>query len=256
MPPMTRGPLPPGVYWRRRVFVLALAGALVFVVAGWLDGSSDGSSSGDPVAEQAGAVASQTVTVPSRKERRAERRQPRATAGPTYDPGVLVRPEGTCEAADVLVTPEVGDAVAGRPVTIGLSLQTRESAACTWRLNPSRVTLTIRDGDREIWTSRDCPGAIPEQTVVVRRVVATVVETTWNARESDDRCPAATDWVRWGDYTIGAAALGGEPAEEPLDLASPQPEIVTESPEEEDDGDRRGGDDVRRKPAEQGEPTR
>src|SRR4051812_27807342 len=61
----TRGPLPPGVYWRRRLAVLSV-GLLVFLGVGRvLDHSSDGSS--DDKAEQAGAstLSSPTATVPA-----------------------------------------------------------------------------------------------------------------------------------------------------------------------------------------------
>src|SRR5688572_10030848 len=123
MPPLTRGPLPPGVYWRRRVFVLLLAGTLVFVIASVLGGGSDAKDDGVPAAQQAGGEveASQTITVRDRKKGRKGRRNG-PVQGPTYDPAVMVDPEGNCEPADIKITPRIETAVAGDPVTIGLSL--------------------------------------------------------------------------------------------------------------------------------------
>src|SRR5690349_18138280 len=59
----TRGPLPPGVYWRRRLAVLSIALVVFLGVGKVLDLGSDGSSDG--VAEKAGApaVTSPTATV-------------------------------------------------------------------------------------------------------------------------------------------------------------------------------------------------
>ncbi|HYG92909.1 MAG TPA: hypothetical protein VD859_04910 [Nocardioides sp.] len=250
MPTLTRGPLPPGVYWRRRAFALLLAGTLVFVIASWLGGGSDGSSTEAPVARQAaGEPASQTVTVGERdrgKKQKAGRVGRDRELGPSFDPSVLADPEGPCNASDIVVTPQVEDAVAGRDVTIGLSLQTLESEACTWRVTPGRVALKISDGEDEIWTSRHCPQALPEEEVVVRRVVATVVEMTWHGRESDEGCPGNTDWVMDGDYTIAAAALGGEPRATEFDLASPTPETIAPGRGEKDEKDRKSDGEKQR----------
>ena len=237
MPPLTRGPLPAGVYWRRRVFVLALAASLVFVIANLLGGGSDGDSEDAPVAQQAAGQVepSGTVTVSEQPKRGDKGRKNRAvrgpTQGPTYDPSVLVEPEGNCDPADVRVIPQVETTDAGDPVTVGLSLQTLESEACYWRVGPDKVTLKITDGGTEIWTSRECSDAVPDESVVVRRVVATVVEMTWDGRESDEECSKHREWVRWGDYTVAAAALGGEPSETTFELTKPAPETVTVTPD-------------------------
>jgi hypothetical protein len=242
MSSMTRGPLPPGVYWRRRVFVLLLAATVIFLVASLLRGGSDGESDDAPVAQQAGAQvdASETYTVTpkggkDRKPRRERRRdrQTGPTLGPSYDPNVLVEPEGPCEVTDVAITPRVEEAVRGRDVTIGLSLQSTGSPACTWRLSPSRAVVRISSGGEEVWTSRECPKAIPEQSVIVRDVVATVVELAWDTKESDEGCATrSAHWLPAGDYTVAAAAIGGEPGQVDFELVDPTPETVTPESEE------------------------
>jgi hypothetical protein len=231
----TRGPLPPGVYWRRRVFVGLLALGVVFVSVNLLRSGSDGSSD-DPVAEQAaGEVeASHTVTVqPS--EQRTQRRGKGGRApiqGPTFDPTVLADPEGTCAPADVVAVPTIDEAVAGRPVTIGLSLQTLQADACTWRIAPKRVVVKISGEYGDVWTSQQCRAVVPNREVVVRRALATVVELTWNARESDTGCPEATEWVLPGRYRVAAAALGGEPRVLDFRLERPTAATVTPSPQQ------------------------
>lgn len=226
-----RGPLPPAVYWRRRLFVLGLAGSLVFLVASLLTSGSDGKSLDTPVAQQAGAQveASDTVTPSSTPSTAAAGKKGRKTPTSTPTP-TLAAPEGTCDPADIVVTPAVDEpAVAGRDVTIALSLRTVESEACTWRVAPTSVTVKISRGGDEVWTSRHCRRAVPAQTVVVRRAVPTVIRLTWNARESEEGC-RATNWVRSGDYTISAAALGGEPVVADVALASPTPETIYVTP--------------------------
>lgn len=246
MPQLTRGPLPAGVYWRRRLFVLTLAGTLVFVIASLLSGGSDGRDDDVPVAQQAGQVQpSQTVTVSEQPRGRKEKRQRQQLPeqGPTYDPGVLVEPEGNCDPADVKVTPEVAGGELGRPVTIGLELQTLEAEACYFRVGSDKVTVRINDGSTEVWSSRECPAAVPDESVAVRRVVATVVQMTWDARESDTDCSKRREWLRRpGDFTIAAAALGGEPSETTFELTRPAPETVTVAPDPKQDRGGRKGD--------------
>lgn len=217
MPAMTRGPLPPGIYWRRRVFVGLLALSMVFLVVSWLGDWSDGSSDDEPAAAQAGAVEEATHTVtadpsPKAKQSKKNKKRPEPT---------LAAPSGRCAPADVVVTPIVKQAVAGRPVTIKLSLQTRTTEACNWRVGPNKVAVKISDGGGEIWSTRHCKG-IPGQAVVVRRTVATEVSFTWNARESDYGCPKATEWVLPGELSLVAAAYGGEPTHETFTLMTPQ----------------------------------
>jgi hypothetical protein len=234
MASMTRGPLPPGVYWRRRLFVLALAGAMVFIVAGLLQGGSDGSDDGAPVAQQAGAdydIPSVTVDAGERGGKHARRgARARATYGPSFDPNVLAEPSGTCDPADVTVTPRVEDGAADGDVTIGLSFRSTDAAACTWHLTGAKLLVRITDADEEIWTTRECPDAVPDKDVVVRDVVATVVEMSWNGRESDEHCRADTDWALPGDYSIAAAVLGGEPDQTDFELTRATPSTVTVTP--------------------------
>jgi hypothetical protein len=251
MPPLTRGPLPAGVYWRRRAFVLLLAVTLVFVIANVLGGGSDAKDDDLPAAQQAGGEveASQTITVDGKNGRKTkDRRKGKrgVVVGPTYDPAVLVDPDGNCEPADVRITPRVEAAVAGEPVTIGLSLQTVQADACYFRIGPDKVTLKITKGGREIWTSRECPDPVPSESVVVRRVVATVVQMTWTPYPQGRKgaeCPGTDDWLLPGGFTVTAAALGGEPGESDFVLAAPVAETTTITPDPK--GDRKGkrGDD-------------
>jgi hypothetical protein len=246
MPPLTRGPLPAGVYWRRRIFVLLLAATLVFVVASVLSGGSDGADDEAPAAQQAAGEVepSETITVKDRRNGRKGKRDS-AVVGPTYDPTVMVDPEGNCEPADIKITPRIETAVAGEPVTIGLTLQTVQAEACYFRIGADKVTLNITKRGREVWTSRECPDPVPAESVVVRRVVATVVEMTWTPYPQGRRgaeCPGTDEWLLPGDFTATAAALGGEPAESDFALLSPTPETVT-VPADPDKQDRKGDQD-------------
>lgn len=246
MTSLTRGPLPPRVYWRRRIFVLLLALTLVFVFASLLGVGSDGSSDDDGVARQAAAEPKRSAKEPSRSptaarttpgNRQGKKQRPTSgpTLGPTSEAPVLAEPTGPCVDGDILIAPSVGGAVAGSEVMVVLQLRTLMAEACTWRVSSSHVTLKIYSGSDDIWSSLECPSAVPVQDVVVRRTVTSTIGVVWDARRSDDSCSAPTDWALPGFYHVAAAALGGEPSDVQFELAAPAPEVIIEEPKADQD---------------------
>lgn len=233
--------LPPGVYWRRRAFVLGIAFALVFVIARLLTAGSDGSSSEQPAAEQAGGQVRGTGADEAGKGGKdgstaddAQAGQGATTPATVPTTPTLAVPDGECSAADVLVTPSVAPgAVAGRDVVISLSLQTRESEACTWQVGADSLVVKVAQGAEDVWTTRQCKQAIPAQSVVVRKAVPSTIQLTWaEARESTDGCTRRAGWAEPGDFTVAAAALGGEPAEADFVLNAPVAETIQVTPQD------------------------
>ena len=225
MPPLTRGPLPARVYWVRRLLVLGTAFALVFGIGRLLIGGSDASSGEDTAAQVAADTAPTTVlttiaTTPGGKHR---------TRTPDPTP-TLAAPEGECEDSDIAVTPKVTNAIGGRPVLIVLQLRTLESDACTWRVGRDALTVDITSGKDAIWSSRQCPKAIPVRDVVVRKAVTTNVGVLWSAKRSEaEDCSKFTDWAQLGWYHVTAAALGGEPSDLQFELKRPTAVTVTQT---------------------------
>src|SRR6478735_2058332 len=154
MPAMTRGPLPARVYWTRRLFVLGTALLLVFGIARLLGNGSDATDDGSarlasdntstsPAPSFDASTPSQSVK-PGKNNKRSKEPEPSPT---------LAAPTGTCSGADVAVTPKVENAVGGRPVNIVLQLRTMVSEACTWRVAPDSLAVSITSGDDDIWSS-------------------------------------------------------------------------------------------------------
>jgi hypothetical protein len=250
VPATTRGPLPPGVYWRRRLAVLSVA-LLVFLVVGKvLDHGSDGSS--DATAEQAGATArtSPTATVSvtdptggagqgkhgkghgKGKGHGRATTTPAPTPAPTPTPPatpVLPDPTGPCADDDVYITPSIAAPIGGSDITVMLNLQTRSSVACTWQLSPDTMRMNIVSGADQIWLSRQCPKAIPTQDVVVRLASVTQVPVVWNSRRSDSDCSDRTAWALPGFYHVRTAVLGGEPTDVQFELVAPTAPTVTQT---------------------------
>lgn len=240
-----RGPLPARVYWTRRLVLLGTVVLLVVGLTRLLGAGSDGADGADSAREAARPAAATTretpassdATGPAAAERtpgpgRARQRADAATRGKGREAGQRraappAVPQGRCEDSDVRVVPEVPQAVGGSPITVRLLLRTTEAEACWWHASPDSLTLRIRSGDDEIWTSRECPDALPQQSVVVRRAVDAVLSLQWSARRSDEECTDRTDWALPGWYHVEAAALAGEPADLQFQVTAPQPEVVT-----------------------------
>lgn len=251
MPALTRGPLPARVYWVRRIVVLVLALLLVLAVARLLGGGSDAQ---DPKADAAAAVSAPVSTAPtpgvtggtagtaptagsaSEPATGATTGRRRGTVGSlapvaptaTATP-MLAAPQGECADDDVSVTPQVPKAVGGRDVRIVLLLRTMTAEACTWHTDRKSVSVDITSGKDEIWSSRQCPRAIPVQDVVVRKAATSRLVVVWNAHRSDDTCSGRTHWAMPGFYHVTAAAVGAEPADVQFELTVPSPSTIVKT---------------------------
>jgi hypothetical protein len=246
-----RGPLPPKVYWRRRLVTLAVLVGIVMLV-GRMFGGDDTEAAADREAPAPAPSAPATPAprptssadptaeptaepTPDRAEQRRERRravQESRTAefsGPT---GPLAQPAGACEASEVVVTPDVEDtdAFAGVPLRVGLSANGDQ--ACTFAFGPDTVALRVTSGDDLIWESLTCDSALDEQSVVVRPAWLTYVEVDWSGRRAGEGCGETGDFAEPGYYWAEAAALGGEPQRSQFELETPPKPEPTEKPSE------------------------
>ena len=237
-----RGPLPARVYWARRIIVLGIPLLLVVVLARVLGGSSDGKDAGAGTATRAGATIDSSAAatagptagaVTGTKGEKGKKGKKRETVPP--EP-VLAEPTGPCTDSDIVATPALTSAPGGSDVPITINLRTAVMEACTWQVSPQTLTVTITSGDDYIWSTRECPAAIPVQDVVIRQVVDTPVVVTWSARRSDETCSDLTEWARLGFYHVDAAALGGEATDVQFELVAPTAPVITKTAEPQQDG--------------------
>lgn len=240
-----RGPLPPRVYWTRRLILVGVTLGLVVVLArlfgGGADGedataraasgeaasaaaddSSDGSgnSSGDDGSTEPEAEGGQDADEPAEGETEA--------AEPTSEPPA--QPDGECATDDVVITPRIENAVAGSPVDIVLSVTTRESAACYWTVSAQSVVVKVTSGSDDIWSSQHCPDAVVAADLVVRHDTPADTTVQWPAWRSGADC-TIEQWSMPGYYHVEAAPLAGEPTQAQFELVAPEPEVVERTAE-------------------------
>jgi hypothetical protein len=222
---MTRGPLPARVYWVRRLMVLGIASLLVVGFAKMLGGSGGGSSGPDratTVADTADPTLQPSTNGPGTSGSGKHRHQK------AHDPATPVAmPTGPCAASDVAITPSVPKPVAGRDITLVLDLSTLSSPACTWTMSSRTAAVKITSGSDLIWTSVQCPKAIPKQDLVLRQGDRTRVKLTWDAMRSEPGCPRLTQWAMPGTYHLHVSALAGRPQDVAFLLTTPSPAEIT-----------------------------
>ena len=256
-----RGPLPTRVYWTRRIIVLGIPLLLVVVLARVLGGSSDGKDASTPTATRAGASVTEPAAAPTAgptavvgKDRKGKKgkkkREPEVVVPP--EP-VLAEPSGPCTDSDIVATPALTTATGGADVPITVNLRTVVAEACTWQVSPQTLTLTITSGSDFIWSTRECPTAIPVQDVVVRQAVDTPVVVTWaDGKRSDETCSGRTEWAFPGFYHVLAASLGGEGTDVQFELVAPQPAVVTTTADPKPGKKNKKNDDTSHTPGEDG----
>lgn len=231
MPALTRGPLPPSVYWRRRLILMTVA-LVVLWGALHLLGGGGSTPKATPAADLTGAIASTspaasaggstTPSTGSSADPSAPAMSVTPTPTPTPSPTVRPTPTGACPPSDIGVTPSAPNASAGSKVAIVLTLRTFETPACTWHVSHKTMQVKVAStGGGEVWSTVECPSAVPTSDVVVYRDSPTPVTVTWSARRSDATCSAHTAWSKPGSYSVTGVALGGVPDQATFTLAAP-----------------------------------
>ncbi len=240
--------------------VLAVPILLVVVLARVLGGSSDGQDAAPDKATRAGATVEETAaptTGPTagdaaagtkkgsgakgKKGKKGKQGTKNGTQETTPPEPVLAEPTGPCADSDIVATPVITSAPGGADIAITINLRTTFAEACTWQASPSTMTVTITSGEDYIWSTRECPAAIPPQDVVIRQAVDAPVVVTWSAKRSDETCSNRTEFALPGFYHVEAAALGGEGTDIQFELVPPQPGVVTRTAEPEQGGTKKDG---------------
>ncbi len=219
---MSQRPLPPAVYWRRRLLILA-----VVIALGWLGlrllGGDDTADPSEP--EAAPQVVPAVVP----------------TDG-TYDAS-LPTTSKACDPQQVRITPTVpARQRAGAEVTIELVVSST-AEACTLEPDDADLIAVINANGGPVWDSTLCPTSLLTDPVPLASGWSTVVATTWSGRGSGAGCSDDEPFAPAGAYTIKLGTLGGEPGETTFSLASraepepepePEPSESAEAPESSD----------------------
>src|SRR5262245_45271723 len=111
-----RGPLPPRVYWVRRLALLAVVLLVGWLMLRWIDGGDSGAAPPDET--PAGATQSEQPTQTQHRHRDSPGGHDRSRTTQVQDVAEsFQRPHEECDLTQVTVVPSVSDpAYAGQPV--------------------------------------------------------------------------------------------------------------------------------------------
>jgi hypothetical protein len=183
---LTVGPLPPAVYWRRRLIVLGVLLVVVFfgIYACGGDSGRAGdrqagpTSSASPTGEPSGTA---TGSVPA-----IVLSEPPPPAPTTTAPAVP--PSGPCIDAEVSVTPvphnNKTQLARGESITIYLRIRNISGRTCSRDIGGDQQELRIAQGAQTLWSSDHCDGVKGSFVQSLRpgqQVEGTVL---WNGRGS------------------------------------------------------------------------
>lgn len=212
------GPLPPRVYWTRRV--LALIVLLVVISLLWwcvqkVTGNADDSAAAPPAKQSGDATsgaddrAASAPTTPTTSVPADEGQQPRKHKKKKRKAPPLA-PTGGCDVSEVAMTIEVSDVDQGKANPIKLELTGPAGTACTQAITSNTLVLRITSGDDVIWSSDDCPDQLLASEVVVRDDPAGVYTFKWNGRRSTGSCAGVGAAAKPGGYWVEAALIGAD----------------------------------------------
>lgn len=239
-----KGPLPARVYWFRRVMALSVLFVLVFGTTRIISGSGDASTG----AEQATTVAAPVKNAaPEGQQKDAKKSdepadqkpsaEPSPSATPTPTPTEKPKPvpTGPCANSDVVVRPDVSGPRTSVKMKINLTLRTRTAEACTFEVSPKTLVVKVDSGPRErpddIWSTAQCPKAVPTKSVTLYKEHDTTLDVVWSGRRSDASCSQRTSWAKRGWYHAKAATYGGEPTTKQFEMTRISPVTVTRTVE-------------------------
>ncbi|MBF6438243.1 DUF4232 domain-containing protein [Nocardia cyriacigeorgica] len=217
------GPLPPEIYWRRRVFAIGvLVVALVLVIWLVVAVSRGGDSPGDT---QAAATSSTETNKPAgqastKKEAAAESSTPSGSGTPSSGAPVAA---GQCSDQSLAVKVTVAQPTyrVGEQPVFGIVITNISADPCTRDTGSGlqQVSVHTLDGQRRLWASTDCyPDGEPDvRTLQPGEQAAFTV--TWTGATSQPECAGERVQVPAGAYTVVAQLGAIRSAPEPFNIA-------------------------------------
>lgn len=219
---MTVGPLPPAVYWRRRVIVLAGV-ALVVVLTVWAcspaapessgshaagtkhspspgsgsgSGSSPGRATGEP-SPTGGASASPTPTAGSGDGAPVDA----SAVPPPADDG---KPAAHCsdDALTVSVRADPRRMPAGSTPALYLTIGNGSSKPCTRDIGADQQELYVRHGNTTVWSSDYCDANHGSDVRRFDPGVHVTYRLVWDGRTATKGCKAARHPLASGSYSL------------------------------------------------------
>ncbi len=202
------GPLPPSVYWRRRLVLFGAPLLILLTIAVALVGGGGGATP-TAASTSTSSAAATTSAAPT----------PTTSAAATTTHPASIRPTTTaaapatvtaCTKAQLKVS-AASDAAsypAGAQPDLSLVVVNAGPAPCIQDLADSQIELRVYAGSARVWGSHDCqvqPGTSPQRLPVGQTIRRSI---QWSGLSSQPGCAGTRQRVPAGTYTL-YPLLGG-----------------------------------------------
>ncbi len=217
-----RGPLPPGVYWVRRLLALLVVVALLLGVR-WVyqrTFGSSGSSDASPTTSPTSSPSTSPTKSPSASP---------TSASPTTSPSGSASPSTTavplCADSAIAVTASTDAASypVGSTPRLRMRIQNTSSKPCRRDIGAGQNELVITSGSTRVWSSDDCNPGGAAQVQTIQPGQSYSVTVTWLGKLSKKGCPADLPEAQAGSYKLTGrnGTVTSKPATFALTAASP-----------------------------------
>nr|WP_221333126.1 DUF4232 domain-containing protein [Nocardia transvalensis] len=201
------GPLPPEIYWRRRLLAIgALIVALVLVI--WLAVMllRGGDDKQDTPAAAAATSATSTTAANSSSAPESSPSSAPASANATASGSPVACPD---QSLAVKVTVGQPAYKPGEQPVFGIVVTNISTAACQRDMGSGlqQVTVQSLDGQRRMWSSTDCDQGGPGDVRALKGGEQAAFTLTWSGTSSQPGCAGERVQVPAGAYAV-VAQLG------------------------------------------------
>lgn len=223
------GPLPPGVYWRRRLVVLVLLLALTAMIVALVgqpgrravppDPASGAAVSGplSPTPSLSSMPVSPSPTPSEVEQSPAGTASTEQPVSPTPTP--TVQPLAVCSPADLaLAITGPGQLRVRQTASFALTLA-NPGGDCLHDFSQHPLTVSISSGSDAIWSTLHCPEGLPTG-VHQLGVAPLLVDVGWSLRRSAPGCVLGTALLKAGTYVVVASLDDGPSSRLVLGLRS------------------------------------
>ena len=144
--------------------------------------------------------------------------EPPAAPQPTTQPQRLEAPLCTPENVAVTVDGPQDVAADAGAQAFGVVATNTGQENCTLPLSAENLKMSIFNGTEQVWTTEDCPAAIPARTVVLAPGTWLSSDIAWGLSRSAPGCGTGEGALPTGSYRVVAEVTDVAPAQHELEL--------------------------------------
>ncbi len=214
------GPQTPGVYWLRRLIVLAVVVALIVgIKLAFFNGGGSGTAAPEP--------STSPTASPSASTSKSGTPEPTTTGSASPSKSASPSSGGTplCKDSQITVTASTDAATyqVGATPRLRMRIQNTSDNACRRDIGAAKNELVITSGSTQVWSSDDCNPGGSQQVQTIQPGQSYSVTVTWLGKLSKKGCPADMPEAQAGSYKLTGrnSAVTSKPATFVLTAASP-----------------------------------